>query len=143
MPQDFKYSGMIAPCGMNCRLCIGYLRSYKPCGGCFKKEDENKPVNCRSCAIANCEQLVQMPTEYCYECKKFPCTRLKRLDKRYRTKYGMSMIENLIFIQTHGLARFIQKEELKWKCKHCGAGLCVHRKYCLVCQTPYEKVAEA
>ena len=52
-----KYNGLIAPCGMNCGLCIGYLREKKPCGGCFKKDDENKPKQCRSCVIVNCELL--------------------------------------------------------------------------------------
>ena len=36
---------------------------------------------------------------YCYECDGFPCARVKRLDKRYRTKYEMSMIENLEYIR--------------------------------------------
>ena len=33
--------------------------------------------------------------QYCYECAEFPCRSLKHLDKRYRTNYRMSMIENL------------------------------------------------
>jgi hypothetical protein len=36
---------------------------------------------------------------YCYECDEFPCARVKRLDKRYRTKYEMGMIENLEYIR--------------------------------------------
>jgi hypothetical protein len=38
------YQGMIAPCGMNCGICIGHLREKRPCGGCFKKNDENPNI---------------------------------------------------------------------------------------------------
>jgi len=55
MDASLKYQGLIAACGMNCDLCIGYLREKKPCGGCFKIDDPHKPTGCRSCKIVNCE----------------------------------------------------------------------------------------
>lgn len=128
---------MIAPCGMNCGICIGHLRKQRPCGGCFKKDDENKPKHCRSCNISNCELLAETTSGFCYDCEKYPCARLKRLDKRYRTKYGMSMIENLNFIYSYGLAEFLKNEEERWTCNVCGSGLCVHRDFCLNCKTVY------
>jgi hypothetical protein len=48
------------------------------------------------------------------------------LDKRYRTKYGMSMIENLEFIDKKGIRKFLKNEEGKWTRK--GKTLCVHNK---------------
>ena len=134
MPASLKYNGMIAPCGMNCGLCIGHLREKRPCGGCFRNDDENKPTVCRSCIIVNCPLLTETTSGFCYECPKFPCTRLKNLDKRYRTKYGMSMLENLAHIKSQGMEAFLKKEEEKWKCKVCGAGLSAHRDYCLICK---------
>ena len=135
MTTTFKYQNLIAPCGMNCGLCIGFLREKKPCGGCFKMDDKNKPKVCRSCKISNCNFLAETESGFCYDCEKFPCIRLNNLDKRYRTKYGMSMIENLLFIKNHGLDEFLKNEETKWKCKICGAGLSVHRNFCLNCKT--------
>lgn len=76
---------------------------------------------------------------FCYDCEKFPCTRLKNPDKRYRANYGMSMIENLSYIKDHGINKFLKNEEDKWKCRVCGAGLCVHRDFCLNCQTETNK----
>ena len=134
-----KYQGLIAPCGMNCGTCIGHLRDKRPCGGCFKKDDENKPKHCRSCIIVNCESLAKNETGFCYDCKKYPCSRLKRLDKRYRTNYGMSMIENLEYIQNKGLDKFLINEDKRWTCKVCGSGLCVHRDYCLKCNIEINK----
>lgn len=134
MPEStFKYQNLIAPCGMNCGLCIGYLRKRKPCGGCFKLDDKNKPKSCRSCGIANCEKLAQSKSGFCYECKIYPCARLKRLNKRYRSKYGMSMLENLNFIEDNGVKAFLSYEEKRWTCSSCGKGLCVHREVCLEC----------
>ena len=130
-----KYIGLIAPCGMNCGLCIGHQRDKNPCGGCFKKEDKNKPKHCRSCVIVNCELLARTESGFCYDCEKYPCPRLKRLDKRYRSNYGMSMIENLATIQNIGIEEFLKNEEIRWTCAQCGFGLCVHRDYCLNCKT--------
>jgi len=132
---SLKYQGFIAPCGMNCGLCIGHLREERPCGGCFKTDDIHKPKVCRSCVIVNCDYLAKTPSGFCYDCEKYPCTRLKNLDKRYRTNYGMSMMENLMYIKNFGLEKFLIKEEEKWKCPVCNAGLSVHRNYCLECKT--------
>lgn len=130
---------LIAPCGMNCGICIGHLRDKKPCGACFKIDDVNKPKHCRSCSIANCEFLKKTKSGYCYECEKYPCIRLKNLDNRYRTKYGMSMIGNLDFIKDAGIENFIKYEEKRWRCKNCGSGLCVHRDFCLNCNAERNK----
>lgn len=136
-----KYQVLIAPCGMNCGICIGHLREKRPCGGCFKKDDKNKPKHCRSCSIVNCESLAKTESGFCFDCKTYPCARLKRLDKRYRTNYGMSMIENLDYIQKCGLEEFIMNEEKRWACKECGSGLCVHRNFCLNCKAEMNKNA--
>lgn len=130
---NLKYAGLIAPCGMNCGICIGHLREKKPCGGCVKKDDKNKPKYCRSCLIVNCSLLAQTISGFCYDCTHYPCSRLKRLDKRYRTNYGMSMLANLEYIKANGIRKHLQQEEIRWTCTSCGAGLCVHRDSCLHC----------
>lgn len=134
-----RYFGQIAPCGMNCGLCIGHLRERKPCTGCGRFDDKNMPQGCRNCIIVNCDLLAQTESGFCFDCSKYPCTRLKNLDKRYRTKYGMSMIENLTFIKDQGLDQFIRNEQKRWRCTVCGAGLCVHRNFCLNCKTEFTK----
>ena len=127
---------LIAPCGMNCRLCWGYIREKNTCPGCQKiNHQESQKSKCRTtCVIRNCEHLAKIKTKYCSDmCDSFPCTRLKNLDKRYRSKYGMSMIDNLQMIQGVGIRKFIQNEKLKWICPECGDLICVHRPACLNC----------
>jgi hypothetical protein len=72
--------------------------------------------------------------KYCDRtCISFPCQRLKNLDKRYREKYGMSMIENLGQIELLGIRKFVKNENTRWACPDCGELLCVHRPDCLNC----------
>jgi hypothetical protein len=129
---------LIAPCGMNCGICISYLamknelnkkglkRVY--CEGCLPRGKNCLHMGDR------CQALGKGIVRFCYECKDFPCKRLKALDKRYRTKYRMSMIENLIAIREHGLESFLKKEAVKWICPDCGNTICCHIGLCLNCQ---------
>ncbi len=128
---------LIAPCGMNCGICLGYLRDKNRCDGC-NAIDGNLPNYCSKCIIRNCENITANGLKLCYACGKFPCARLRQLDKRYRTNYGMSMLENLIQIRDYGMDRFLENEKERWKCKSCGATICVHRSCCLRCKTPRE-----
>jgi len=58
---------------------------------------------------------------------------LKHLDKRYRTKYYMSMIENLESIEKIGVKKFVLNEKKRWKCPGCNGVICVHKGKCLKC----------
>ncbi|MCE5271073.1 DUF3795 domain-containing protein [bacterium] len=123
---------LIARCGMNCRLCHAYVRDKNTCPGCrsggyfiFKSV-----VRCR---ILNCGRIPEDRADYCFNCDSFPCTRLKQLDKRYRTKYGMSMLENLENIRLNGVESFVEKENQRWECPGCGEILSVHKPQCLSC----------
>jgi hypothetical protein len=125
-------SALIAPCGMNCRLCRAYIREKKACPGCHGS-DKLKSKSCVSCRIRNCEIISNGKLAYCYECEKYPCGGLNRVDKRYRTKYSMSMIDNLKNIKKFGIQSFIKDEKEKWACSKCGEILCVHKEYCISC----------
>ena len=126
------HAALIAPCGMNCRLCMAFARERKPCPGC-RFDSASKSKSCMLCRIKNCTKLQGEKIRYCIDCDEFPCERLKHLDKRYRLKYGMSMIENLSCIEQKGIRRFVRCENEKWKCPRCGELLCVHKPQCLSC----------
>ncbi len=128
---------MIAPCGMNCHICIGHMREKNTCPGCNENRENQTKYRSR-CTIANCEKLAATESGFCYDCPTYPCARLKQLDNRYRTNYGMSMFENLAIIKENGIEEFLKHEEERWKCKSCGKILSVHRKKCLSCGVPRE-----
>ncbi len=123
---------LIAPCGMNCGLCEAYLRVENKCPGC-RGDDTNKPITRTNCKIKNCSVLKEGKTKFCFKCKKFPCDYLEHLDKRYRSKYNMSIINNLVQIEKLGIRKFIENEKRKWTCSKCGGTICVHKGFCLGC----------
>jgi hypothetical protein len=132
MSQKMMEERLIAPCGMNCALCMAYLRDNNTCPGC-REENKSKSKSCSNCKIKNCEELKNNNDTYCFSCAQFPCARIKHLDKRYRTKYQMSMLENLDTINKSGIQNFIKNEEIKWTCSVCGGTICVHKGNCYSC----------
>ncbi len=121
----------IAPCGVICDICLGFQRDKNKCAGC--NSTGNKVRHCAVCSIKLCAEKKGDERLLCYECIKFPCRRIKDLDKRYTLKYGESPVRNLQMIRETGLPQFIATEEERWKCSRCGHLLCVHREVCLIC----------
>lgn len=124
---------LIAPCGMNCGICMAFLRSKNKCPGC-RGADDSKPITRTNCKIKNCSNFQDRKTKFCFNCKRYPCDRLRHLDKRYRNKYYMSMIENLEYIKKYGLVKFNKKEIIRWACSECGGTICAHSGYCSSCR---------
>lgn len=120
---------MIAPCGMDCALCMAVSRKKDICPGC-RGPEEKKPRSCVACKMVVCEKR---DSDFCFTCDSYPCRRMKDLDKRYRTKYSMSMFENLKMIKEEGLDKFIGSEKQRWICESCGNLVSVHRDNCLSC----------
>lgn len=127
---------LIAPCGLNCGVCIVHLREKNKCDGCMSANDIKTSRNIK-CGIKFCNEHGKSVFSYCFECGKFPCSRLKSTEKRYVEKYQLSLIGNLYYIKQHGINEFIKNENEKWKCKNCGGVLSVHRNFCLNCKQQY------
>ena len=127
---------LIAPCGMNCGICKAYL-SYSRgipkqrgkvthCSGCIPRD--------KLCFIKRgCKKLRQGEIRLCFECEDLPCENVDRIDRRYRNRYGMSMVENLREIQATSLGLFIEKQETKYRCPSCGDTISVHDQKCYSC----------
>lgn len=101
----------ISPCGMNCGICIAYLRDKKPCSGC-RIESKNKPKHCINCRIINCEYLAKVRSGFYFDWERFPCAKMKQSDLRYRENYHASLIENLKRIQRNGVENFIKQKTI-------------------------------
>ena len=127
---------LIAPCGMNCVICRAYIAythgisrvrgkvSY--CVGCVPRA--------KNCYIKRgCKKLYKHEIHSCSECNIMPCEKLEHLDKRYRERYGMSMVENLKFIKSKGMDEFLKSQAQKYTCPKCGDIVCVHDAKCFTC----------
>lgn len=129
---------LIAPCGMNCGVCVSYLSRVNDlngkglkrvcCDGCLPRGK-----NCLHMGDS-CELLKNGLVRFCFECEDFPCKRLKALDKRYHTNYHLSMIDNLTAIKERGMESFLADEQRKWGCIKCGGTVCCHIGLCLSCE---------
>ncbi len=118
---------LIAPCGIDCALCMGYQREKNKCGGC--RAGRLKCTSCQNCVVINCAKLAKLKKKFCIYCADYPCRRLKQLDKRYKSKYNTSVFENLAYIKEHGVKAFAEMDLKRWTCKKCGALMCVHREH--------------
>ena len=128
---------LIAPCGMNCAVCSGYLAMKNDiksrgiripyCAGC-------RPRN-KQCAFLKkrCALIGSGKIKYCSECPDFPCGSLTKLDKRYQSRYRMSMVANLTCLKEQGLEALLDKENEKWRCSRCGEAICCHNGLCYRC----------
>ncbi len=128
---------LVAPCGMNCALCAGYL-SYKN----SLRTKGVRMINCVGCRPRNkkcaflkgkCSRLSKGLVTFCHECPNFPCERLRTIDDRYKSRYRMSMIANLNFIKNNGLERFVGEQEKTWKCRNCDELISCHNGLCFKC----------
>ena len=138
MSQKPTAEELIAPCGMNCGLCKAYLayihnvpkqrNKVTHCAGCLPRGK-----NCyikRSCKT---KKLTHHEIKYCYECEVMPCEKLTHLDTRYRTRYGMSMVENLKELKEKGMDEFLKAQAKKHGCPICGSVVSVHDGKCYSC----------
>lgn len=136
MDQNKLVSELIAPCGMNCGICKQYLArlhevpkarsKVSHCAGCIPRG--------KNCYVKRgCPKLTKHQIQYCFECAEMPCPHLQRLDKRYRERYNMSMVENLKEIKAKGMEVFLKGQQEKYRCPKCGDVVCVHDGKCYGC----------
>ena len=126
---------LIAPCGMNCALCSHYLAYLK------QKDGPHRMVECTGCRTAavrcaikkNCERFRQGDINLCSDCEQFPCSRVKHIDKRYRTRYNYSMIETLEAVSTEGIQVLLAAHRARYRCPRCGGVICIHNGKCYAC----------
>ena len=127
---------LVAPCGMNCAICKGYIAythrisrqkgKVTYCAGC-------KP-RAKNCYIKrNCKKLTHHEIKSCSECEDMPCKNLAHLDQRYRERYGMSMVENLKMLKAAGMDVFLKEQAERFRCPSCGGVVCVHEGKCYDC----------
>lgn len=131
---------LLAPCGMNCNRCSSYLAYTHAI-----PRARGKITHCRGCGPQGktcaylkkwCRFLAEGEVHFCFECPDFPCNRLEHLDRRYRTRYHESLIENLRHIQKEGIASFVRKQEQKFSCPKCHNDvICIHNSNCYTCDT--------
>lgn len=134
MPTEPIDERLFAPCGMNCMVCYRHCSHKKPCAGC-RAGEEGKPAHCRSCKIKDC--IREKSLSFCYECGDFPCRPIRNLDKSYRLRYGVSLLENSRAASECGLPAFLREQQSAFTCPVCGGIISLHDAACSDCGRPY------
>jgi len=128
---------LAAPCGIYCGACRSYLllkkdileeRGYKQgCKGCR--------IRHKNCAFIrrDCPALKKNEIEFCYECDKFPCQNLQKIDALYVERYSVNMIGNLKRIQEIGAKGWLKEQEKLYTCPQCEGEICIHDAECYDC----------
>lgn len=120
----------VAPCGVVCILCAFYYKEKNRCFGC-NKEDKEKSKHCTTCLKKKC--VKEKGYTYCFECNNFPCKKIKYLDKKYKDRYNISLIENGFYMKKFGVNNFLKMMTEKYKCSECGKTVTVHYGKCISC----------
>ena len=123
-------NALFAPCGMDCLVCSVHLKKKKPCSGCLS-DDAGKPERCKDCKIKLCAQAKGI--SYCFACADFPCQGIHNLEKSYKKRDHLSLLENSQVVKDKGLEFFLQSEKNKWSCADCQGVISLHDKTCSEC----------
>lgn len=120
----------IAPCGVNCFVCSARLDNKNTCPGCRVALEAITRKSCKNCAIRICVQ--EKGVEWCFECDRFPCTRIKDLSKRYLKNYRIDLIDNGRRTK-EDLPAFLLEQQKRFTCPYCGGIIDQHNRRCSIC----------
>ncbi|MBP1756915.1 MAG: hypothetical protein H6Q59_3313 [Firmicutes bacterium] len=129
MPEKMEAT-MIAPCGVNCLACSAHVSNKKPCPGCRAPIEEITRKGCQNCANKQC--AFEQGFQWCFQCSRFPCTRIKRLDQRYRQNYNVNLIQNGSDAK-NDMDAFLQVQREFFACRSCGGIIDQHHQKCSEC----------
>lgn len=129
MPDKIE-ARMIAPCGVNCLACSAHLDSKKPCRGCRAPIEKITRKSCRNCVKKRC--AFERGFQWCFECSRFPCARIRSLDQRYRQNYDVDLIQNGSDARLD-MDAFLQAQRERFACKFCGGVIDQHHQRCGEC----------
>jgi hypothetical protein len=141
---------LLAPCGLYCGVCgiyhadrdnnqklkeklagaYGLTVEQISCSGCLS---DHKFVFCQTCGIRSC--VLDKGMEGCHQCEDFPCT----LIETFPVPVGKKVILRSIPERKNlGDPKWVETEESRYRCPHCGNRLFRGVKRCGSCKEAVE-----
>jgi hypothetical protein len=141
----------LAPCGLYCGVCgiliahrddnrkfkerLATVYNLKPeqirCKGCLS---DDVFEYCLVCPIKSCTS--DRGYEGCHECAGFPCEHIQNFIMPVGKKVIMRAIPQW---REMGTEKWVEAEEKRYKCPHCGGQLFRGAKRCRACQEPVDQ----
>lgn len=141
---------LAAPCGLYCGVCVVYIAhrdnntKFKDrlttvynvgindikCKGCLSEELFGFCLTCpiRSCTIEKC-------IEGCHQCDDFPCEFIENFPLPVGKKVILRAIPTWRELDTE---RWMEEEEKRYNCPHCGYKLFRGAQRCRNCREPVD-----
>ena len=145
MEEGMMNKKLAAPCGLYCGICGVYVAhrdnnsklkeklagvydvtvEQVQCDGCLSNI---LFAYCETCSIRDC--TIKKGIEGCYQCDDFPC----KFIKHFPTVAGRPMMLRAIPAWRElGTERWMEEEERRYQCPHCGHKLIRGAKRCRNC----------
>ncbi len=141
---------LAAPCGLYCGVCAVFIadrdRNIKfkerltdvygvttdeiKCEGCLS---DNLFLYCRTCPIRSC--TIDKGIEGCHQCADFPCQFIDNFPLPVGKKVMLRAIPTW---RELGTERWMEEEEKRYHCPHCGYMVFRGAKKCRNCQSPLD-----
>jgi hypothetical protein len=86
--------------------------------------------SCRNCVKKKC--AFDKGLQWCFECSRFPCTRIKSLNQRYQQNYDIDLVQNGLDAK-QDMDAFLQAQKERFTCKSCGGIIDQHHRRCSEC----------
>jgi hypothetical protein len=128
---------LVAACGIYCGSCPVMVgdeggdkgKKASKCTGCANKKNP--------CAILKCAKKNNV--EVCSLCKKYPCTEIKSFHANGKP-YKIMAAHNLDVIKELGLAKWLQEQDIRWRCTKCSKPVAWDAKMCRKCGTALKTI---
>ena len=141
---------LAAPCGLYCGVCGVYIAhrdnnikfkerlatvygvsvDHVKCEGCLSDE---LYVYSKTCPIRSC--TIEKGIEGCHQCNDFPCTLIEDFSFPVEKKVMLRAIPSR---RELGTERWMEEEEKRYHCPHCGYKLFRGANRCRSCRQPVD-----
>jgi DNA mismatch repair ATPase MutS len=103
---------------------------------CYGCKSDIVFAGCSKCKIRECAK--QNSIDYCYECNRYPCTNISDMQTNLKQMenampHTKAIISNMEIIKKIGKRKWIESQELYWKCSHCGTSTTWYQRECFDC----------
>ncbi|CAG0936394.1 hypothetical protein TFLX_05267 [Thermoflexales bacterium] len=108
-------------CGLYCGACPVRLGTQagtepNPCYGC---KSEQPAGHCATCGIKACAR--RKGYAFCDECAELKtCEQLQQFLVDPQWPYHQGVLKNMEVIRREGVAQWLEAQQARWRCTHCG-----------------------
>lgn len=111
---------------------------------CYGCKTDTVFAGCSKCVIRKCA-MNRNGIETCLDCNSYPCWRVKItaivkkvLNLEKKLPHLRAIKTNLEVIRNNGMQIWMEEQNRKWQCPHCGKRLSWYRASCIDCNSNRE-----